>query len=398
MGDSLAGRKFIWKIRKVVRYIRLYGLSRTAAKVEAQRHLARTWAPSVPKFNNDRCKDRDSPVRFVAIVGCGNFAYSTIAYYLKRENASFLRATYDTNFARSVSLCKAYGGAYAARNLDEILNDDAVELVYISSNHASHAAYASAFRRAGKAVHIEKPHAVTEDQLAELAESMERDPSLPVFLGYNRPRSSHYAAIAAAVGNESGPFMVNWFVAGHEIPDDHWYFADSEGGRVLGNLCHWLDLSMQLVGDENVFPCTIVPSSRPDSKSDYALTIDCADGSLICISFSAKGHTFEGVREVMSLHRGDSLVLLRDFEETRLQSGASSTRYRTRFRDHGHGANVLNSYRLGRRRDSATGESRAYVLNSGHLSLGARQALEKGVRVVLHGTHAHAPGLGSTEP
>ena len=58
---------------------------------------------------------------------------------------------------------------------------------------------------------------------------------------------------------ESGPMMINWFVAGHEIPDDHWYFKESEGGRILGNLCHWTDLTLQLVGLNNAFPVKLYP-------------------------------------------------------------------------------------------------------------------------------------------
>jgi len=180
--------------------------------------------------------------------------------------------------------------------------------------------------------------------------------------------------------------MINWFIAGHEIPDDHWYFAEEEGGRVAGNLCHWLDLSMQLIGEEQVFPCTLIPSSRPDSRSDFALTIDCADGSLVSLSFSAKGHTFEGVREVMNAHRGNSLVLLRDFEDTRILKGMHRERFRTRLRQHGHKENILNSFRGALSADGTGGESLSYVRNSGFLTLGAREALASGRRVKLTGT------------
>jgi predicted dehydrogenase len=176
--------------------------------------------------------------------------------------------------------------------------------------------------------------------------------------------------------------MVNWFIAGHKIPDDHWYFAESEGGRVLGNLCHWIDSSLHIVGP-GMFPCELIPSSPPESRSDFALTMSCADGSIVNLTFSAKGHTFEGVREVLSLHRGDALVLLRDFEETRLQRGASSRVHRTMFRDHGHEANIRNSFRGGTAGGVRSGETLSYVMNSARLSLAAREALESGKTVSL---------------
>ena len=76
-------------------------------------------------------------------------------------------------------------------------------------------------------------------------------------------------------------------------------FDESEGGRVLGNLCHWTDLTLQLVGLESAFPCQIVPSAPPGSKFDFIVSLIFADRSCATITFSAKGHTFEGVREVL---------------------------------------------------------------------------------------------------
>lgn len=391
MVDPIADKGLSWKVRKLLTYVRLFGPRWTLAKVQSQRHLARRAAPQ-GRFENPGCAAPQSPGRQVAIIGCGNFAFSAIAYHLRRENPQFLRAAFDVDHARAVSLCSSYGGAYAAGDVQEVLDDDAVRVVFVSSNHATHATYAAQFIEAGKAVHIEKPHAVDGEQLVDLADAMTRHPSVPVFLGFNRPRSSHFAAVMNAMTGQDGPSMLSWFVAGHEIPENHWYFAESEGGRVLGNLCHWLDASMQLVGEKHMFPCTLTPSSHPDSRSDFALTIGCAGGSLVTISFSAKGESFEGVREVLNAHRGDCLALLRDFEETRIHVGSRRVVHRTRFRDHGHAANILNSYRKGISDEGPTGESLPYVLNSGWLAIAARQALESGEVVHLRASPATRPG------
>lgn len=383
MSTGYQNESAYWKLRKVARYTRLYGPRRTAIKVRAQRHMAASGVAWSGRYENPACQNPDTGDRAVAIVGCGNFAFSNIAYYAQKALPDFLRATYDLQPNRARSLCDIYGGAYATTDFEDILRDEAIRFVFISSNHATHASYASAAIRAGKAVHIEKPHAVTSEQLEDLEKAMREQPEVPVFLGFNRPRSSHHQRALALAANEPGPFLISWFIAGHQIPDDHWYYAKSEGGRVLGNLCHWLDSTLQMIGQEGYFPCSLIPSSRPESKSDYALTIDCANGSLVSLNFSAKGHTFEGVREVMSLHRGDALVLLRDFEETRLQKGATKHVHRTLFRDHGHRANILNSLQEGLRRSPSTGEDVAYVMDSGRLALAARVALESGETVTL---------------
>ena len=353
-------------------------------KVRSQLHMrSASQSHTMSRVENSACTNSVADTRTVAIIGCGNFAFSTIAYYLKNAEPSFLRATCDIEPSRARSLCRAYNGAYSTTNVEDLLQDPMIKLVFISSNHATHATYASACLAAGKSVHIEKPHAVTHEQLTLLAETIQHHPHQQVFLGYNRPRSSHHRTIVELAAQETGPYMIDWFIAGHKIPDNHWYFAEAEGGRVLGNLCHWLDSSLQTIGQTGFFPCTLIPSSRPTSKSEYSITIDCADGSLVSLSFSAKGHTFEGVREVMSLHRGGTLVLLRDFEETRLQKGSTHRVHRTLFRDHGHQANILNSYNGAIGITASSGEPLSYVMNSGRLSLAARTALETGVQVTL---------------
>ena len=129
-----------------------------------------------------------------------------------------------------MSLCKTYDGAYAVADWKEILADPQVKIVFIASNHASHAEYAVACIEAGKYVHIEKPHVVAQEQLDRLILAMRQYPNARVFLGFNRPRSPLFRRLKDIIDKESGPFMINWFIAGHEIHDGHWYFNEKEGG------------------------------------------------------------------------------------------------------------------------------------------------------------------------
>jgi predicted dehydrogenase len=372
-----------YKIRKVLRYMSLYGISRTMVKIRGQFHMRRDFKMYGDVWGNPSCRAAQHHDRFVAIIGCGNFGYSGIAYYLAKRSRRFLRATLDTNESRAISLCKDYSGAYATTNLDKILNDPSVRLVYIVSNHASHADYAIRCIEAGKHVHIEKPHVVTDDQLNRLLLAQRKHPESMVFLGFNRPKSEHFARIQGALQTQSGPIMINWFIAGHEIPQDHWYFKEAEGGRVLGNLCHWTDLSLAMIGVERAFPCVITPTSHPDAKSDFGIGIRFADGSVAGITFSVKGHLFEGVREVLQAHRGDTIVRLWDFEETLIETVHKRYRFKTRHRDHGHGTNIVDSYESVWRDLPGRAVSEATLAATSRLFLGVKQALDSGTSVTL---------------
>lgn len=363
------------RLEKVARYVRLFGVTRTLEKVRAQRHMRGDGAALERTWVNPRASTSGSGE--VAIIGCGTFAFANAAYYAAKARPGFLRGAYDPVGARAVSLCARYGGRLAVADPQELIRDPAVRTVFVCSNHASHADFAVDAILAGKRVHIEKPHVVSQAQLDRLVSAMASVGPDRVFLGFNRPRSPHMLRIREWLAAESGPFMINWFVAGHALPDDHWYFSDAEGGRVLGNLCHWTDMTLRLVGGPKAFPVRVLPGTRNKSNSDFVLSFDFADGSVAAITFSAKGHTFEGVREYLNVHRGNALISMRDFHISTLDRGAHQEVFRTRLREHGHGPNIRNSLL------NEVPEDPQMVYDSARLFLAARIAAEQQTEVTL---------------
>ena len=346
-------------------------------KVRAQLHMRRPYKEAgVTRAYADRKSH-------VGLIGCGSFAYSTIGYYLKRNFGRVLRGAMDVDRSRACSLRAAYRADYCTTNSRDLIDDPAIDLIYIASNHASHAEYAIEALDHGKTVHIEKPHAVSIDQLARLCSAMTRNTG-KVALGFNRPGSPLGREIRAALFSQDGPAMLNWFVAGHEIPPDHWYFRPEEGGRVLGNLCHWTDFVYQMIPPGARYPIRIIPTRSDKADCDIAVTYCFGDGSIAAITFSAKGHTFEGVRERFAAHRGNALVSMDDFQSARIEIGARTRRISTLFRDHGHEQNIVNSYHLARPSPLAgTSCSASYVWETGELFLRTREALEHNREVVV---------------
>lgn len=381
--ESHLEKSLFFKVRKVTRYVSIYGPSRTWIKVKGQYHLEKKDEFGGSTWKNHACSTEEHSDRFVGIVGCGNFSYTAIAYYLRQTAPKFLRATFDSDRTRALSLCRDFGGTYAADNFETLLADDKIRLIYIASNHRSHAEYAVRALNAGKHVHIEKPHVVTLDQLQRLIEAQRRNPQCMVFLGFNRPASKIFGRLNHELRGQSGPLMVNWFVAGHHIPDDHWYFSEEEGGRILGNLCHWTDLTLQMVGVDKAFPCRIIAASAPMAKSDFSISITFGDCSVAGITFSAKGHTFEGVRETLNAHKGDVLIAMSDFRDLRIDRGAHKRKIRSLFRDHGHRANIENSFVSVRANDRTNSVPLRYVEATALLFLAVKKAVDSGQPVDL---------------
>jgi predicted dehydrogenase len=360
-----------FKLKKAVRYLRLYGPARTIVKIQGQMHMKKRYE-SLPPI-----RSKEKTERHVGIIGCGNYAFSNLAYYIKKNFGDVIRGSADIDIHKAASLFERYHLDYFTDNPNDVITDEEIDLIYIASNHASHAEYAIKALELGKSVHIEKPHAVTEDQLRRLCRVAEGS-SGKVNLGFNRPASKIGVKIKGALGSQKGASMLNWFVAGHEIEPSHWYFNKDEGGRVLGNLCHWTDFIYQMIDAGGRYPVTITPTRAEKSDCDIAVTYIFGDGSIAAITFSAKGHTFEGVRERFAAHRGNILISMDDFQNLVIEEIDKKTKISNLFRDHGHGKNIVYSYRMAKEKDSNTlGLSLKYIWETGELFLKTREALEK---------------------
>lgn len=341
-------------------------------KVKAQYHMNREFAV-MPVANTTPLP---ASRLGVGLIGCGNFAYSTVAYYLRREIGNVIVGCMDTQPMRAASLCRDFRGRYYTADAQRIIDDKNIGIVYIASNHASHAEYAIAALGAGKAVHIEKPHVVSMDQLRRLCAAV-RDAHKPVGLGFNRPTSRLGKLVSAALAAERQPMVMNWFVAGHELPADHWYFREEEGGRVLGNLCHWTDFMLRMVPRERRYPIRIVPARSKQSDCNIGVSFVFGDGSVGVITFSAAGHTFEGVRERFSAHCGNVICHLDDFQHGTIENVSRRKMIRGRVRDHGHREAIIGSYLSASDSSAAAPPDVNYIWETGELFVRTKQALEE---------------------
>ena len=372
------------RIRKVLRYMRLYGISWTLAKVRGQYHMYAHYDP-LPAG-----RKAGSGAGHVGLIGCGNFGFSTIAHLLTKEAGPVLRGVMDTDAHRAASLFERYRADYYTTDAGEVLSDPAIDLIYVASNHTSHAEYAIAAIEAGKAVHIEKPHVVNEDQLHRLLAAATAADAPRVRLGFNRPLAPLGLRVLAAMEAQKGSVMINWSVVGHQMPPDHWYLQPSEGGVVPGNLCHWTDFSLQMVPEDRRYPIRIIPGRDHPNDRNIAVSYVFADGSFAVITFSAKAYSLGGVREKLHVQTSDFLVSLTDFQELTIESGFRKERHRPLFRQHGHRQSVMGSYGMSARGGSTEGFDLHYVRQTAEFFLATRAALESNQEILLH----DSPGAG----
>lgn len=233
-----------------------------------------------------------SGVLRVGCIGAGGFASAHIFPNLK--NATNIRL-------QSVATASGITAESARRNFgfintlspSELLSSPEVDAVFIASHHFSHAEYASNALRNGKAVFVEKPLAITREQLelvreAYLGSIKKAVPFLMV--GFNRRFAPATQEIRKFFAERREPMLVHIRINAGFLPKEHWTQQPSEGGRIIGELCHFLDWSRYIVGSPiRSVSAAALPNSNRYSQDNVAVVLTFADGSIANLLYLANG-------------------------------------------------------------------------------------------------------------
>lgn len=330
-------RKLKWL--KLFRYARTYGWKRALVKA-----LGRTR--SQVQLNGIARRD---VTRRIGIIGCGQFAYATICYFLREELNPLFTGVFDTDREHARSLAQQYGADFIYDNAEQLLTDVATDVIYIASDHASHAAYAVRALQAGKKVYVEKPLATTREDFALLEETARAHPG-SIVAGYNRPYAPAVRELRRLVATGQDPFTLQCFIHTHVLPAGHWYRDPRQGTRICGNMGHWLDLAIHLLYARSVLPSRIsialnwASDTERDDNLSVVLATDLQD--LITITLTARHEPFEGVRERISFQDVHREATIDDFRKMTVTTGTRTQRYAYRPKDPGHRKAVLQPFLL----------------------------------------------------
>ena len=274
----------------------------------------------------------------VGLAGAGSFAEGTHVPNLIKLRSEFeLRAV----MSRTGSTAKAIAGrneaAYATTDYEELLADDDIDLVLISTRHDLHAPLALQALRAGKHVFVEKPLALTSEQLDSIEAFYREQPDGPVLMtGFNRRFSPAVQRLRELLSGRTTPLVVDYRMNAGYIPLDHWVHGPEGGGRNIGEACHVYDVFDALTGAtvNKVTAVSIAPSNRLAKNDNFSATIGYEDGSICTLTYSALGAK-EHPKERMEVF-ADGRVLTLDDYRALTASNRSSPLWSSRTVDKGH--------------------------------------------------------------
>lgn len=253
----------------------------------------------------------------VAVIGTGGFATNMHLPNLARLRDKYsIYATLDRSTQQAKFVAEQYNAKYTTTNLDEILNDNQVDLVLITTRHDSHAEYCLKALQAGKHVFVEKPLAISQEELDRIrdfyANGSEAKPVLLV--GFNRRFSRYLAEIKKHTDRRINPLLIRYRMNAGLLPSDHWVFET--GGRIIGEACHIIDTISYLTNSpiESVSVESITPTTDRYSPTDNKVVIlKYKDGSVTCFEYFSVG-SIEFGKEYMEVHFDGKTIVLDDYK------------------------------------------------------------------------------------
>jgi predicted dehydrogenase len=280
----------------------------------------------------------------LGVVGAGNFA-----------NAIFFPALHGLAGIEPIGIAsrsglsarqaaERFGFGYCAE-FQSLLADSRINWLSILTRHDQHAAQAIAGMRAGKDVFVEKPLVLTRAELRDVVRA-QRETERRLMVGFNR-RFAPFIQVMRSFRLSGTPIVISIRVNAGPLPATHWLRQPSiGGGRILGEVCHFVDLLCFLTGET---PRTIFALTTPNPDDEIVLTLTFADGSVGTVVYTTGGDTRLG-KERIEWFGGGRSAILDDYRTLTLLADGKQSRKRART-DKGHRAeweSLVNVTRAGK--------------------------------------------------
>jgi predicted dehydrogenase len=264
-----------------------------------------------------------TPVR-LAFVGAGNYATSMLLPHLVQRDGVELSTVVTTTALSAANAQRKFGFTEATTDLDAVLGDKSVDAVFVVTRHSSHAELTRKALLAGKTVFVEKPLALTEDELAGVLAAVEESGNDRLQVGFNRRFAPLLREARQRFGARSGPANLRYLVNAGRLQHGSWYLQQgTEGSRFAGEGGHFIDTASWLLDADPVSVYAVATSG----DEDLQVVLRYPDGSTATISYVTTGPA-GFPKETLDLVADGRALRLDDFVRASLYSDGGAGRKR----------------------------------------------------------------------
>lgn len=264
---------------------------------------------------NDSTKPAKSTTKNlnVSFIGAGSFAQTYLIPTVK--NLGSLDSVIAGKGINAEHVANKFGFNTVLTEVKEILDDKNCENVFVATLHDTHAKYVADCLRAGKNVFVEKPLALNEAELELVADAYKNSNAI-LGIGYNRRFAPAAVKVKQAFEGMEAPLVMNFRVNAGTLAEDHWSQIDNiGGGRIIGEVCHFIDLMQFITSSEpvKVYAESIPGLSEKRRNTDnVVINISFADGSIGSLVYASNGDTAMA-KEYLEFFCGQVSAVILDF-------------------------------------------------------------------------------------
>jgi len=245
----------------------------------------------------------------IGLAGAGAFATGTLLPAFREAGFERFVAVATASGISARRAAERHGFEKAVSGPGAVIDDPDVSVVVIATPHDIHEELTIRALAAGRHVWCEKPLALTCAGIDEIEKAW-RESGCQLTLGFNRRWAPAVHAARRALAGVAGPKLVVYRIAAGQVPDGHWYADCRQGGRLLGEVCHFVDTAQALVGAE-IEEATGLPGGGPQAGGDCVVALRFTDGSLAAVAY---GSTVPVAgKEWIEITAGAHRVIINDF-------------------------------------------------------------------------------------
>jgi predicted dehydrogenase/threonine dehydrogenase-like Zn-dependent dehydrogenase len=262
----------------------------------------------------------------IGFIGAGNYASSILLPNLARLAVADLAHVATTRSLSAVNAQRKFGFTTASTTADAVLEDESLDAIFIVTRHRTHAQLVCRALETGKAVFVEKPLALTRDEVDRVAETVARTGNDRLMVGFNRRFSPLLMQMKNAFGNGATRSAMRYLVNAGPLAADSWYLnEDAEGSRFTGEGGHFIDTLSWWAESP---PAEVYAIGGPEG-SDVQAMVRFATGVGGTISYLTGGNV-RYPKEAMEAKGGGRSARLDNFRSATVWAGSRKITKRAR--------------------------------------------------------------------
>jgi predicted dehydrogenase/threonine dehydrogenase-like Zn-dependent dehydrogenase len=284
-------------------------------------------------FPAAQAKTRQAGAVHIGVIGAGLFGKALLLPALKAQSGIVLHTLATGSGASVEHSARKFGFLNQSTDADGIWKNPEIDVVVGLTPHSQHARLVSSAIQKGKALFLEKPLCINEDELNALRQLASQAAALPiVFVGHNRRFSPHSIQIQKWLAGRQGPLVIQMRINTGFIPSSHWVHSDDEGrSRVVGEVSHFIDFIQCLVNA----PIVRISAERISgdnlsavNNDNIAISFKLKDGSVGSMVYSASGDKAYS-REMTELFFDGKTIVSRDFRTSEFHHAGKTDTFKT---------------------------------------------------------------------